>query len=246
MAPASATLTWPSRLAIASPAEIFFKRSAERDYYFHVYKQSEYQPWPHKNRLALLYTHQAPIPDMEQLLASPEGAGDGSQESPVEALVFVQALNCAFRWAVRMRHCIVAANECFEMSREFAGAEAIESELFRAITNCHQLHFIYPPFSMQSQLQMRQQLLHHIEPFSRGLMRKFKELVNKMQRVEIAGPASSPFRPLDEPEASRIAPNLAEGKPGEQHPGKRASSMLGKVFGRIRSPLARKLDDIPE
>lgn len=184
---------------------------------------------------------------MEHLFAPPEEANDSSQDPPVEALIFVQALNCAFRWAVKMRHCIVAANDCFEMGREFAGAEAIESELFKAITNCHQLHFIYPPFSMQSQLQMRQQLLHHIEPFSRGLMRKFKELVNKMQRVEIAGAASSPsLRSPDEPEASRIAPNLAEGKPAEQHPGKRASSMLGKVFGRIRSPLARKLDDIPE
>lgn len=222
-------------LWIDSPAEVYWRREEEsgQNLYFHVFRQQDYEDWEHKNRIALYYSHQTPIRNLHSLFP----------EESTSALVIVQALQGAFRWIVRTRDCIVASQTCFEAQREFHDASTVGPTLLKALLNCHLLHHIYPPFGPHLEQQMHQQLLHHVEPFSRGLFRRLKELVNKMQRtVEANG------GPLLDDGASIFSVEMPAMLGHEQKTGRgeRKKSVLGKMFGRFKSPLAKNLADIPE
>lgn len=130
----------------------------------------------------------------------------------------------------------MSSPDVFESLSEFHHAQVISGPLLQALVNCHLLHFIYPPFSPQVELQMRQQLVQHVEPYSQSVVRKFRELVNRIHKTEPKSTGSqvddgasvysveqSSF--FDEP----ISPTDKE---------KKKKTVLGKMFGRFKSPLA--------
>lgn len=172
----------------------------------------------------------------------------------------VQALKSAFRVNIKSRDLIFASMDCFEPLRDFQSAEQILPRFTQSLINCHLLHTIYPPFGAQVELQQRQQLERHIEPYTRGVMRKFKQLFNKMQKTVEALPTASDSSSIysiennaifydDEIEEDRDR-NRDQEEGGGKNKSPRAKSMLGKMFGRLKSPLAptgaKTLDSIPE
>jgi hypothetical protein len=200
-------------------------RKAEgKTFYFHVYKQPAYLECQHRNRHALLYCHQAPVPHISAIFS----------ESFTESLLVIQAMQSTFRWTVRTRDCIVASSDCFEPSREFNSADLTSSKFTRALINCHLLHSIYPPFSADLKLQMRQQLEKHVEPYSRGVMRRMKEVMNKMQKTIDPLALDSDASSVYSIENSTILEE--DGKPAKK-------TILGKMFGRFKSPLSKHTGD---
>lgn len=212
-----------NHLSLGSPAEIFVRQWEGQDVYFHVYKQDQYAQWPHRSRTAVLYCDQAPMPDLWDLF--PEGQCD--------ALMVVQVLNGAFRFVMRSREMIVASTDCFESVREFQSPEQLLRRFSVALTNCHLLHSIYPPFGPQLELQLRQHLVRHIEPFSRGLYRRFKEMTNRLQRTAEVRDQSDDGSSLYSVESNSIAGDDIEAVTPKK------KSVLGKVLGKLKSPLGK-------
>ena len=199
--------------------------------YFHVHKESDYISWPHKNRIAILYTDHAPLPDLNNILPA----------TSCDALMFVQALNGAFRFHIKCREMLVAASDCFEPSREFHTPEQLERRFTLALSNCHLLYSIYPPFTLTMQLQMRHQLQQHIEPFSRGLFRKFREFANKLQKTKETIPIIDDGGSIYSVEANSI--DFVDPFNSDSKVKQKKRSVLGKVLGKIKSPLSKLAEE---
>jgi hypothetical protein len=171
--------------------------------------------------------------DTEQLIDTfYEHEGENHQ---CKALMIVQVLNGSFRFQIRSREMTVAASDCVETTREFTIPEQLLHKFSSALINCGLLHSIYPPFERQIEIAMRQQLELHIEPYTRGLFRRFKELANKFQKTtELVSDDSS----ISSVEHHAIDDdgNFADKPTAEKKGGK---SVLGRVLGRLRSPLSK-------
>jgi hypothetical protein len=78
---------------------------------------------------------------------------------------------------------------------------------------------------------MRQQLEKHIAPFSKGMMRKMREIANKLHKTV------DPTTSVDNGDSSSIY--SIENSSIMEDTGKPAKTVLGKMFGRFKSPLSR-------
>lgn len=145
----------------------------------------------------------------------------------------VQVLNGAFRFVIRSREMIVASTDCFEPTRDFQTPEQLMRRFSIALTNCHLLYSIYPPFGPQTELQMRQQLEQHVEPFSRGIFRKFREITNKLQKTTEIRDQGDDTSSLYSVENNSIVGDDFEAMASKK------KSVFGKVLGKFRSPLGK-------
>lgn len=199
--------------------------------YFHTIEPQKYSVSPHRNAVAVYICESAVDPaELERLF------GDGGEEDhQCKALMIVQVLNGSFRFQVRSREITVAASECFEPPRDFLIPERLMHRFSSALINCALLQSIYPPFEQQIELQMRQQLEVHIEPFTRGLLRRFRELANKFQRTtETVSDDSSIYSVEHNAIDAEIGND--ELPKGDKKSGK---SVFGRVLGKLKSPLSK-------
>jgi hypothetical protein len=82
-----------------------------------------------------------------------------------------------------MREALFTSDNWLEASQQLLPSNAAAPVLRHVLSNCHLLATMYPPFGPERLLHQRQALERLILPFTKGVFKKLKEFVNRMQRT---------------------------------------------------------------
>lgn len=165
--------------------EIYLSRDSSTgiDTYFYIYSQEEYLARKTKqtmaNQIAVLFIEGDMVLDSIEIQNI-----DASNESTF-AIVVIQAYKESFRVHARMREALFTSEEFLEASQQLLPAATIKPIFKSVLNNCHLLATMYPPFGPDRQLHQRQALERLVLPFTKGLFKKLRELINRMQKTNV-------------------------------------------------------------